>query len=88
MTRGDGSERHPDQFTTPGSKSRPNELSPRIEGQGHDRCFGMNLHSTHELAVSGMEEENVSVGRPACQDLAVQEQDFREESHLVTRLGK
>ena len=51
--RGEGSERHPDESTTPGSKRRPNELSPRIEGQGHDRYFGMNLLSPQELAVLG-----------------------------------
>ena len=62
--RGEGSERHPAQFTTPGSKSRPNERSPRVKGQRYDRCFGMNLDSTHEFAVRGMEEEDVSRWSP------------------------
>jgi hypothetical protein len=82
------SERYPAQFTTPGSKSRPNERSPRIKGQGHDRCFGMSLHSSHEFTIRGTEEKDVALSRPTSQSLAVQEPHFRKESHLVTCLGK
>ena len=82
------SERHSAQFTTPGSKSRPNERSMRVNCQRHDWCFGMNLNTTHEFTVGSMEEEDVPVGRPTCQSLAVQEPHFREKSHLVTRLAR
>jgi hypothetical protein len=48
----------------------------------------MNLDSTNEFAVGSMEEKDVSVGRPTCESLAVQEPHFRQKSHLVTRPSK